>query len=181
MAFLYTFLWQDVSPLGVPVFLATAKGKGRRATTFSSSHFIPPHQKGSNSGRARYAPNKTSPGFLGTKASHACAAAGLPQKTITALRAVTVYQVSKPKTKKDLHNDHSGSLGAVTVYQVKNPLFKERLNMCIPNRALNLRSNYHTHFQNQPGMRREITPNNIKREIFAMNKRHIMQILKTYI
>lgn len=148
--FVYMF-WQAVSPLGAPAFLATARGKGRRAITFSSSHFIPSHQKGSNSGRAHYAPNKTSPGFSGTKASHACAAAGLPQKTITALRAVTVYQVSKPKTKKDLHNDHSGSLGAVTVYQVKNPLFKERLNMCIPNRALNLQSNYHTHFQISQG------------------------------
>lgn len=155
-----------VSLLGYPEFLATASRKGRRAITFSSSHFIPSHQKGSNSGHARYAPNKTSPGFSGTKALHACAAAGLSQKTITALRAVTVYQVSKPKTKKDLHNDHSGSLGAVTVYQVKNPLFKERLNMCIPNRALDLRSNYHTYFQNQPEKRGEITPNNIKREIF---------------
>lgn len=87
-------------------------------------------------------------------------------KTITALRAVTVYQVSKPKTKKDLHNDHSGSLGAVTVYQVKNPLFKELLNMCIPNRALSLRSDCHTRFQNEPGKRREITPDNVNREIF---------------
>lgn len=75
-----------------------------------------------------------------------------------------VYQVSKPKTKKDLHNDHSGSLGADTVYQVKNPLFKERLNMCIAKRALSLQT--HTYFQNEQGKRRELTPNNVKGEIF---------------
>lgn len=115
-------------------------------------------------------PTKLPRDFLGTKASCACAAAGLPQQTITALRAVTVYQVSKPKTKKDLHNDHSGSLGAVTVYQVKNPLFKERLSMCIPNRAWSLRSDYQTRFQNEPGKRKEITPNNVKTESFTTSK-----------
>lgn len=70
----------------------------------------------------------------GTKVTYACAASGLTQQTITDLRAVTVYQVNKLKTKTDLYNDYSGTLGAVTVYQVKNPLFKEHLNMCITNK-----------------------------------------------
>ncbi|KAF7252760.1 RNA-directed DNA polymerase from mobile element jockey [Varanus komodoensis] len=53
----------------------------------------------------------------GTKVAHACAAFRLMQQTITDLRAVTVNQVSKLKTKTDLYKDHSGTLGAVTVYQ----------------------------------------------------------------